>query len=129
MLPPRRGYAIHEPSVKRPMGQRRRLQRELRGAREARVYRRLLAILRIDQGESVAGVARSLGMARRTVHYWVADYCRDHDPAALHDKPRSGRPGLWTEPARALLRELLGSSPQWRGDRAAKWSVTLLRQE
>jgi len=120
---------MHDPSVQLTAAQRQRLRRELRDAREARVYRRLFAILRIDRGESVAGVARSLGVARRTVHYWVADYSRDHDPAALYDAARSGRPSSWTGPARALLGELLATSPQRRGYRAVNWTVPLLREE
>jgi transposase len=109
--------------------QRVRLQRQLRQTRDARVYRRTLALLRIDRGESVTAVACSLRVARRTVHYWLGCYERDRDPGALRDQPRGGRPSLWTAAARALLRELLADSPQRRGYAAASWTVPLLREE
>jgi transposase len=109
--------------------ERRRLQRQLRQTRDARVYRRTLAVLRVAAGEAITDVAHALGVARRTVHSWLSGYGREHDPGALCDRPRRGRPGLWSEDVRALLRELLAGSPQRRGYAAASWTVPLLREE
>lgn len=110
-------------------GQRNRLRRQLQQTSDARVYRRTLAVLEVAQGRPVAQVARALGVARRTAHYWVEGYSRARDPAALLEGDRPGRPTLWTEAARALLRELLAGSPAGRGSEAANWTVPLLRQE
>jgi hypothetical protein len=44
--------------------QRQRLQRQLKRTRDARVYRRTLAILDYDQGESISHIARRLGVTR-----------------------------------------------------------------
>jgi transposase len=109
-------------------GQRRRLQRQLRAADDARVYRRSLAILEVAQGEPVASVACRLGVTPRVVYYWVRAYGQAHDPNALRDRDRPGRPSLLTLADRDLLRELLGQSPQELGYFAAEWTVPLLQE-
>jgi transposase len=108
--------------------QRRHLERQFRSTRDARVYRRTLAVLEVARGEPVAAVARRLGVTPRAVYHWVATYGRDHAPDALADRSRSGRPRLLTPSNRELLRELLGRSPQEVGYFAAQWTVPLLRE-
>ena len=109
--------------------QRRRLQRQLRAAHDARLYRRTLAILEVCRGEPVAEVARRLGVTPRVIYYWIAVYTRDHDPQALRDRDRPGRPALLTERDRDLLRQLLlGQSPQELGYFATEWTVPLLQE-
>jgi transposase len=109
--------------------QRRRLQRQLLQTRDARVYRRTLAILEIAQGKRLAQVAHTLGVSRRMVYYWVEDYTQRHDPADLRLEDRPGRPTLWTEESRALVQELLTGSPTARGYYAVNWTVPLLQEE
>jgi transposase len=110
-------------------GQRRRLQRQLRAAHDARLYRRTLAVLEVAQGEPVVSVARRLGVTPRAIYYWLGAYARDHDPNALRDADRPGRPSLLTVEDRRLLRELLLSrSPQDLGYFAAEWTVPLLQE-
>lgn len=108
--------------------QRRHLERQLRSTRDARVYRRTLAVLGVAQGEPVASVARRLRVTPRAVYHWVATYGRDHAPDALADRDRSGRPRLLTPSDRERLCELLGHSPQEMGYFAAQWTVPLLRE-
>ena len=108
--------------------QRRHLERQLHSTRDARVYRRTLAVLEVANGESVASVARRLRVTLRAVYHWVASYGRDHAPDALADRDRSGRPRLLTPSDQELLRELLSCSPQERGYFAAQWTVPLLRE-
>lgn len=108
--------------------QRRHLERQLRSTRDARVYRRTLAVLEVAQGEPVAFVARRLRVTLRAVYHWVATYGRDHAPAALADRDRTGRPRLLTPADRESLRELLDCSPQGLGYFAAQWTVPLLRE-
>src|SRR4051794_20435669 len=61
----------------------------------ARQRCRALALLWLDEGDSVDRVAEALRVSRRTVYYW-ADRLRERpDPelsARLADAPRSGRP-------------------------------------
>ena len=108
--------------------QRRHLERQLRSTRDARVYRRTLAVLEVANGEPVASVAGRLRVTPRAVYHWVATYGRDHAPAALADRDRTGRPRLLTPADRESLRELLDCSPQGVGYFAAQWTVPLLRE-
>jgi transposase len=108
--------------------QRRRLERQLNTAQDARLYRRTLAVLEVAQGKSVAEVARALGVTRRSVYYWVETYGQEHDPQSLCDDPRSGRPSLWTEESQMLFGTLLGQSPQNLGYAAVEWTVPLLQE-
>jgi len=110
-------------------GQRRQLQRVLGRAQDARLYRRTLAILEMARGTPIAQVARTLGVSRRTVYYWLGDYVQRHDPADLALGHSPGRPTLWTDEARALLQELLAGPPTARGYYAGDWTVPLLQEE
>jgi transposase len=108
--------------------QRRRLQQQLRTARDARLYRRTLAVLDVARGEPVASVAGRLGVTPRVLYYRIDSYSHDHDPEALRDRDRPGRPALLTEADRDLLRALLlGQSPQGLGYFATEWTVPLLQ--
>jgi transposase len=108
--------------------QRRHLQRQLRDARDARLYRRTLAVLEVSRGKPVAEVAQTLGVTPRSIYYWIDSYTRAHDPQALADDARGGRPSLWEHKHRVLLRTLLGQSPQRWGYPAVDWTVPLLQE-
>jgi transposase len=108
--------------------QQRRLEQQLRSTHDARVYRRTLAILEVAAGEPVASVARRLRVTPRAVYHWLASYARDHNPAALVDADRCGRPTLLSELDRDRLRQLLADSPQAFGYPDAVWTVPLLQQ-
>ena len=109
--------------------QRRRLRSQLHQTQDARLYRRTLAILEIAQGQSPMQVAQTLGVSRRMVYYWIEDYTQRHHPTDLILDYSPGRPTLWTEEARTLLRELLTRSPSERGYYAVNWTVPLLREQ
>ena len=87
--------------------QRHRLMEQLRQTRDARVYRRTLAVLEVSRGQSIAQVAEALAVSRQSVYNWVAAYAQRRDPHVLQDEPRSGRPSHWTEDqiGRASCRE------------------------
>ncbi len=108
--------------------QRRHLERQLRCTHDARLYRRTLAVLEVASGEPVAAVALRLRVTPRSVYHWLTAYCRHHDPAALADADRAGRPTLLAPPERDLLRRLLDASPQDFGYPATTWTVPLLRR-
>src|SRR5439155_21255978 len=77
--------------------QRLRLQRQLKRARDARVYRRTLAILECGRGEPIAPIARTLGVTRQSVHNWITAYADAHDPESLVHDHRAGRPSPRTD--------------------------------
>jgi len=105
---------------------RRRLARALATARLARDYRRLAAVLRVAEGAPLGEAAREARVARRSVQRWVARYRRTRDPAALADRPRSGRRRAAPALTRERVREVLAQDPRAHGYRATTWTVPLL---
>lgn len=107
--------------------QRQRLQRQLRRTPDARVYRRTLAILDYDRGESISPIARRLGISRQSVSNWIAAYAEAAQPERLVDDNRSGRPTLGTEDMRAVFQTLLEQTPDRLGYFAVNWTVPLFQ--
>lgn len=109
--------------------QRMRLQRQLHQTPDARVHRRTLAVLEYNQGRSIVGIARMLGVTRQSIYNWIDAYTQAHDPVALHDDERSGRPSLWTPKLQKRFLTLLGQMPDQLGYLAVNWTVPLLQEE
>src|SRR5215207_2969922 len=109
--------------------QRRRLERQLTETRDARLYRRTLAVLEFARGRSVADVADLLRVTRQSVYNWVDAYASTQQPEALADEDRQGRPRLLGDDEEALLRALLAGSPQGLGYPDVSWTVPLLQEE
>lgn len=109
--------------------QRRRLERQLHETTDARIYRRTLAVLEYNRGRSVRDIGSSLAMSARSVYNWIDAYAKCHDPGALHDDARPGRPSLWTEERQALLTTLLNTVPDQLGLPAVNWTVPLLQEQ
>jgi transposase len=108
--------------------QRRRLRRQLTQARDARLFRKTLAVLEFDHGRSAADIARMLGVTRETVYAWIAIYTQDHDPTALEDLPGRGRHPSLEEDQEHFLEALLASSPQDHGYPHTTWTLPLLQE-
>lgn len=106
--------------------QRQRLRRHLAATRDARLFRRILAVLEYDRGRSAADIARMLGVTRQSVYSWADLFTRDPDPAALEDQPGRGRPPLLDEDHEHLLEVLLYGSPQDFGLAPVNWTTPLL---
>ena len=107
--------------------QREHLLQALRQATEARLYRRLLALVQIDRGKPVAQVAEELMVSRMTVHRWLRRYLRCRDPWGLVERAGRGRPRLWTPQLESLLEQALRASPTELGYRGARWTLPLLQ--
>ena len=108
--------------------QRRRLRTQLHRAADASYYRRLLALLELDRGKTVAEVAAMLAVTRQSVYNWTRSFADDSDPAALQDRYGTGRPSSWTEDLRDLLLASLDQRPDELGYAAVNWTVPLLRE-
>ncbi len=108
--------------------QRRKLQRLLKEVKDASYYRRLLAILEMDRGLSVAEVAQVLGVTRQSVYNWAKSFGASSDPEDLEDHYGVGRPSAWTEELVTLLRTSLGQRPEELGYLGTTWTVPLLRE-
>lgn len=104
-----------------------RLERQLHDTPDARTYRRTLALLEYSRGQPIARIAETLGVTRQSVYNWLAAYAESLDPEALIEHPRSGRPRVWTDERKEVLRALMGTSPDRLGAAAVNWTVPLLQ--
>jgi len=104
------------------------LRRQLATTSAVRLYRRTLAVLEFDGGRSVDDIAHMLDVTRQSVYNWIGSYRQEHDPAALNDDDRSGRPGFLGDGDEVVLRVLLAASPQELGFPHSCWTVPLLRE-
>ena len=105
---------------------RRRLAAALEAAREARVYRRVEALLLVAEGQTVAEAARRCHVDRSSVHRWLRQYGARRDATALVDRPRSGRPRQSSRLTPRRLAAVLARDPRRCGYQATSWTVPLL---
>src|SRR4051812_159434 len=119
----------HSPETWLDEADRKRLAAALAGAREARVYRRLEALLLVAEGHSVAEAARRCRVNRSSVHRWLAQYRAEHEATALIDRPRSGRPRLHRPLTPQRLAAALARDPRRCGYPATSWTVPLLAHD
>jgi transposase len=119
----------HSPEVWLDEADRKRLAAALSTAREARVYRRLEALLLVAEGYSVAEAARRCRVNRSSAHRWLAQYRAEHDATALRDRPRSGRPRLHHTLTPRRLAATLARDPRRCGYQATSWTVPLLAHD
>jgi transposase len=105
---------------------RRRLTAALRRVRDARHYRRLLAVWLVAHGYSASAAAALLKASRRWMTKVLARYRRRRCPADLAEGKRAGRPrvaaGLSAEQLKAVLR----TDPLSLGYAASGWTAPLL---
>lgn len=105
---------------------RRRLRLAMRQAASARLFRRLQAVLRVAEGESIARAACGADVDRSTVHRWVERYRQRRQVKDLVDVPPPGRPLQAEELDEALLSQVLAEDPREHGLLATTWTVPLL---
>ena len=108
--------------------QRRTLERGLARARDAALFRRILALLEVDAGWPVGEVARRLRVARRSVQRWIAQYRRQPNVETLRHQAGQGRPRRWDQALEARLELALRQRPTDLGYVGTGWTVPLLQQ-
>ena len=108
---------------------RKRLAVALEAAREARVYRRVEALLLVAEGQTVAEAARRCHVDRSSVHRWLRQYGTQRDAAVLADRPRSGRPRQSNRLTPRRLAAVLARDPRRCGYQATSWTVPLLAHD
>ena len=86
------------------------LRKLAKGAHDARVARRVLAIANALSGMSREDAARSAGINRRTLRDWVVRY-NEHGLDSLTDRPREGRPSTFDPDEKAELMEIVLAGP------------------
>jgi transposase len=108
--------------------QRRTLERELARARDAALFRRILALLEVDAGCPLGEVAQRLRVDRRSVQRWIARYRSQPNLEALRHQPGQGRPRRWDQALEARLEVALRQRPTDLGYVGTGWTVPLLQQ-
>lgn len=103
-----------------------RLKKALRGATEARDFRRLQAVLLVAQGRPVAEVAQITCTSRRSVYGWLRRYLSDHRVEDLTERSRSGRPPVAEAITDACIRRELAHSPMALGYSTTTWTAKTL---
>src|SRR3954453_2871843 len=103
-----------------------RLHRALSKAKDTRIYIRLKAVLLVAQGEPISKVAKLFDKSKRVVYYWLATYLKHHQPAALVDTSRSGRPPAAAAITGKRILLALKRSPLKLGYNTTVWTVALL---
>ena len=95
-------------------------------ASEARVFQRLQAVLLIALGWAAAEVSRITRLRPWAIYYWVRRYLKAHQPAALADAARSGRPPVAAAVTDARIVRELRRDPLRIGYNTTGWTVPLL---
>jgi putative transposase len=88
--------------------------------RDPRKRVRLLAIANVRDGMPVAAAARATGMGRATLYRWLARE-QTGGPAALNDRPRSGRRRKLSPEQRAEVRAWVLAGPDLERDGVVAW--------
>lgn len=105
---------------------RRRLFRALARIREARLLRRIQAVLLTAQGRKPSEITQITGLSRRAVYYSLARYASSHQVKALAEQPHPGRPPGLPELTRGRILRALRRSPLKLGYRTNVWTVRTL---
>lgn len=89
---------------------------------DPRVRRRAQAVLLVEEGQTLASVARLFHTSAYRVHVWHERFARD-GRAGLLDRPRGGRPHALSDGDRAFLEEALERGPQAYDLPMTVWSI------
>jgi transposase len=108
---------------------RRTLKARVRGAKTAwRDWLRAQIVLAAARGRGNARIAADLGVDVGTVRKWRGRFA-EAGLAGLADRPRSGRPRVISEDARAAVVSLACQLPSQTGVPLARWSGPELKRE
>jgi transposase len=96
-----------------------------KGQHPAKLYKRALALLELDRGQTYTHAAKTVGVTLQTVSTWAKNY-RKTGLRCLADKPRSGRPVELNGLVRARITALACSTPP---EGYGQWSLRLLAEK
>jgi transposase len=92
---------------------------------DARVYRRLLGLSQLADGQAAMDVARMLGVSRQALYKWIESF-RNEGVVGLQEREGRGRPSLWTPELEEGLKAALNAKPEHFGYLSTEWTVPLL---
>jgi putative transposase len=93
-----------------------------KGQHTAKAFRRAMALLELDRGQTYTAVSKTLQVSLPTLLSWAALY-KQKGLKVLQDEPRSGRPIQIDGEQRAKITALACSEPS---EGYARWSLRLL---
>ena len=93
-----------------------------KGEMTAKAYRRALALLELDRGQTYTKVSKTLQVTIPTISGWATKYS-ENGLQVLHDRARPGRPIQIDGTQRAKITALACSTPP---EGYAQWSLRLL---
>lgn len=98
-------------------------------SKDVRQLKRAQALLAVNGGATVAGIARAMRVARNTIYNWVARFQERTGSIAerLTDSERGGRPDTLYQTLAERIPALLEKKPTDFGYRHAEWTVELLQ--
>lgn len=111
--------------------ERNELEHLLVARTDSRQYQRALALLLLDEGESVEEVAEHLRVSRQTVYNWIDRFeqrCWLPPAERVLDAVRTGRPATVQGIIDPLIDEIIGEDPRDYGYNSSVWTAALLRQ-
>lgn len=106
-----------------------RLERALKKVGDKRTFLRLQAVLLMAQGMAVQAVAKIAGKTPRVIYYWMHAYVKSHQPGALLDASRSGRPLCAQQLTGQRILQELKRNPLRLGYGTTVWTVALLAEQ
>jgi transposase len=92
------------------------------GEATAKIYRRALALLELNRGQTYTAVSQTLQVTQTTLSSWAKKY-QEHGLQVLADQPRPGRPIEIDGNQRAKITALACSDPP---EGYAEWNLRLL---
>jgi transposase len=117
-----------EPTGKLPLTERQRnhLLQTLHHTSDARLYRRLLALVQLDRGKPVEEVAQLVDAGRTSIYRWLQRFLAEADPQAVRDRPGRGRPRLVDASLLHQVEQALEAPPGRFGYLETGWTLPLL---
>lgn len=103
-----------------------RLKRALHQTSDARLYRRIQAVLLVAQGRNIKEVSEITSSSVRSVYQWVYWYRLKHQIDILVDLPRSGRPVTASCITDTCIERELQKDPLRLGYCSLEWTAPLL---
>ena len=109
--------------------ERKSIQAEAASTQDGEVLRRGIALLRLDDGDSLASVAKFFLVSRQTIYNWISAFAKRRDldiVSRLSEGVRSGRPRRLHGNIEPLLESVLNSNPFDLGYGSTVWTASLL---
>jgi putative transposase len=96
-------------------------------AGDAKMVRRITALLNISKGEKVSEIATTLGVAPSSVYEWLQRLMVE-GVTGLKPCWKGGRPTKLTPNQRKQLAEVIDAGPQAAGFRSACWNSAMIQE-